>query len=132
MKTFNLIPTVSCGEMAFLTPRDEVRMVFGEFTEFKKSKTSENSTDDFGFCHAYYNQSDELVALELFPEAVLKLDGCSLFELSPEGLFKLLSGKTKSVQRDDYSICSVALGVCAEVADGAIESILVCTEDYLD
>lgn len=87
---FELVPTIKCGELAFLTDRVNVRKLLGKYSTFTKSRSSENSTDDFGFCHVYYNMSNQLIAIEFFLEADLRLCGEKLFLLSAEGLANLL------------------------------------------
>ena len=70
---FELEPTIKCGELIFLADRANVRKLLGKFSTFIKSKFSENSTDDFGYCHAYYNKSDQLIAIEFFRKQIYDL-----------------------------------------------------------
>ena len=44
--------------VSFGTKRKAVRAVFGTAKEYKKNKFSETITDDFGFCHVFYNAED--------------------------------------------------------------------------
>lgn len=127
---FELEPTIKCGELIFLADRANVRKLLGKFSTFIKSKFSENSTDDFGYCHAYYNKSDQLIAIEFFPEADLRFKGEKLFSLSVSYLSNLLKSYDEAVIIDEYSIFSKVLGICAEIDEGDIKSILVCTADY--
>jgi len=129
---FELVPTVKCGDLIFLTERSNVRLLLGKYNTFKKSKTSENSTDDFGFCHAYYNAYDQLIAIEFFPEADLRFIGEKLFSLSSKELASLLKMFDEKVVIDEYSIFSKALGICAEIDEGDIKSVLVSTADYYE
>ncbi len=129
---FELVPTIKCGELAFLTERSNVRKLLGKHSTFKKSKLSENTTDDFGFCHVYYNTSNQLIAIEFFPEADLRLYGKKLFSLSAEEFINLMKSYDEAVVIDEYSIFSKALGICAEIDEGEIKSVLVCTADYYD
>ena len=129
---FELNPTIKCGEFNFYAERANVRLHLGKFKTFVKSKTSENSTDDFGFCHTYYDVSDCLIAIEFFPEADLLYDGIALFKQKPDKLTDILKLKDTAVYADDYSIMSKKLGICAEIGDGQVKSILVCTDNYYD
>jgi len=97
-----------------------------------KSKSSENSTDDFGFCHAYYNVADQLIAIEFFPEAELHYNGQELFKLMATELIRLLKTKDAAATADDYAVLSKKLGISAEIDAGEIKSILVCTADYFN
>ena len=130
MKTFTLVPAEKCGELDFFADRKIVRKSFGKHREFLKSKSSENSTDDFGFCHAYYNVADQLIAIEFFPEAKLYYNEQELFTLTAAGLIKLLKTKDAVTTADDYAVLSKKLGIGAEIDAGEIKSILVCTADY--
>lgn len=127
---FELVPTVKCGELDFLTDRANVRLLLGKYDTFIKSKSSENATDDFGFCHAYYNTSDQLIAIEFFPEADLRFNGEKLFLLSANELSNLIKTHDEVVVIDEYSVFSKKLGICTEIDEGDIKSILVCTADY--
>lgn len=129
---FELVPTVKCGELAFLTDRANVRELLGKYSTFTKSKSSENSTDDFGFSHAYYNKFDQLIAVEFFPEADLRFSGGKLFSLPAKELKNLLKSYDEAVVIDDYSVFSKVLGMFAEIDEDEIKSVLVCTADYYD
>lgn len=129
---FELVPTVKCGELAFLTDRTNIRELLGKYSTFTKSKLSENTTDDFGFFHVYYNASNQLIAIEFFLEVDLQLYGEKLLLLSAEELANLLKSYDEAVVIDEYSILSKALGICAEVDEGEIKSALVCTSDYYE
>ncbi len=127
---FELVPTIKCGELVFLTDRANVRKLLGKHSTFKKSKLSENTTDDFGFCHVYYNTSNQLIAIEFFPEADLRLYENELFLLTAKEMANLLKLHDEAVVVDEYSILSKSLGICAEIDEDDIKSILVCTADY--
>jgi len=51
------IPLKSVNGIKFGMKREEVRKLLGEYEEFKKSVLSTNTTDDFGYCHVYYNKN---------------------------------------------------------------------------
>lgn len=109
-----------------------MRKLLGKYNTFIKSKYSENSTDDFGFCHVYYNTYNQLIAIEFFPEADLRFNVEKLFSLSAKELANLVKPYDESVVIDEYSVFSKALGICAEIDEGDIKSVLVCTADYYD
>jgi hypothetical protein len=129
---FEIVPIVKCGDLIFLTDRANVRLLLGKYNTFKKSKTSENLTDDFEFCHAYYNTFDQLIAIEFFPEADLRFSGEKLFSLSAKELVNMLKTFDEAVVMDEYSIFSKALGICVEIDEGDIKSVLVSTADYYE
>ena len=81
---------VEVGGVKFGMKRSEVRKIFGEATEFKKSKFSKNTTDDFGFCHVYYNQYNECEAIEIFYNIEVEVDNKIIFPTSLDNAKKVL------------------------------------------
>lgn len=59
-------PNTEVNGVKFGTLRSEVRKVFEQAAEFKKTKYSRNTTDDFGFCHVFYDEEDRCEAFEIF------------------------------------------------------------------
>ena len=64
--------------------RAQVRSTLGDFNEFRKSKFSENSTDDFinSFVHAFYRENDIIKGLEIFSDSEFIVFERNLFEMS--------------------------------------------------
>lgn len=127
MKKITAIPLVGVEEVKFGMKRSEVRSKFGEATEFKKSKFSKTTTDDFGFCHVFYNLKDECEAIEIFDDTEVQIDNVTVFPSDMKKLKSMLS----DVDEDDVGfICkSKSIGVYAP--DGKMESILFgCVEYY--
>ena len=54
MSKFVINSLKSVGNIKFGESREEVRKEYGDFKEFKKSKYSKNTTDDFKSFHVYY------------------------------------------------------------------------------
>ena len=62
-------PLTNVGPVKLGATREAVRAAAGpEFEEFAKSSSSENTTDDYGSFHVYYDENDTCVAVEVFPE----------------------------------------------------------------
>lgn len=51
MKRIDARPLKGFNQVEFGMKRETVRNLLGTFNEFKKTEQSENTTDDFGFCH---------------------------------------------------------------------------------
>ena len=132
MNQYTLIPTISYGNITFNSERSSVRSYFGKYKTFTKSKLSENTTDDFGFCHTFYDPSNRLIAIELFPETSLIFDNTDLLKLTAEELVNKIIIRDENADIDTFSILSRKLGICADIEDGLIKSILICTSDYYD
>lgn len=58
-----IIPYEGFESVHFGDKRESVRAKLGKYTEFKKSECSENTTDDFGFCHIFTHQMTKLMLL---------------------------------------------------------------------
>lgn len=56
---FDIVPAVSVNNIPFGASREEVRNALGEYEEFKKDEDDKVTTDDFDFCHVFYDDEDE-------------------------------------------------------------------------
>lgn len=73
MRQFIVNPLVGFDNVQFGMSREEVRSILGSpLREFKKSKYSKTTTDDFGVFHVFYDETDKFEAVEFFEEAGLK------------------------------------------------------------
>ena len=79
MVRINVVPLKEVNGIKFGMKRAEVRKILGEAREFKKSKFSKITTDDFGFCHVFYNTNDECEAVEIFEDVEVVIDGRIVF-----------------------------------------------------
>ncbi|MBP1566616.1 MAG: hypothetical protein J6A58_12800 [Oscillospiraceae bacterium] len=121
MKIIKAIPLSEVNGIKFGAKREEVRKVFGEAKEFKKTSFSKTTTDDFGFCHVYYNVNDEFEAIEIFNEVDVKINDVIVF---PNNDISVLKSMFADFEDDeDGTICkSQSIGVYAP--DGEMECIL--------
>lgn len=128
MKKITAIPLVGVDEVKFGMKRSEVRSIFGKATEFMKSKFSKTTTDDFGFCHVFYNLDDECEAIEIFDDVEVQIDNVTVFPAEMNTLKSMLS----DVDEDDSGfICkSKSIGVYAP--EDKMESILFGCVGYYD
>jgi uncharacterized protein YuzE len=128
MRIINVKITDSVNGIKFGTSRDIVRKEMdAPFTEFKKSKYSINTTDDFGFCHVFYDKEGNVEAFEFFNEDIeIKIGENVVF---PGGI-KQISSVVDDFENDgeDYISKKHSIGLC--VVDGRIESILFGNEGY--
>jgi hypothetical protein len=79
-KTLKAIPNVSVGGIKFGMNRDAVRKIINnEYSEFKKHQKVKNTTDDFGFCHVYYDENNKCEAIEFFDDVEILLGNKTIF-----------------------------------------------------
>lgn len=79
---FDAVPTTGVNEVKFGMNREEVRRLLGSATEFYKFDDDVNTTDDFGFCHVFYDDNNECEAIEIFDEAEVYVNGLLIFQLT--------------------------------------------------
>ncbi len=128
MKTINVIPLSEVNGVKFGMKREEVRSCFGNAKEFRKSKFSKTTTDDFGFCHVYYNINDECEAIELFDECEVKINGITVFPYESDTLKKMIT----DIEEDDTGFISKNLSIGIYSPDGKMESILFGCKGYYE
>ena len=114
--------------VSFGTKRKAVRAVFGTAKEYKKNKFSETTTDDFGFCHVFYNAEDECEAIEVFGDIKVEVDGAVIFPTDVETAKKQLS----DLVEEDGSLISKKFSVGIYAPSGKMESILFGAPGYYD
>ena len=124
---FTIIPTKAVGKIPFGLPREEVKNILSGFSgSFKKSKFSKNTTDDFGYCHVYYDDKDRCTAIEFFEKCELIYDGVNLFEQNATTLKKLFS----DIKEEYGSYISVKYSIGIVMDNNTVESILIGKENY--
>lgn len=127
MNSWNVNPLISVGDIKFGMKRSEVRNVIkGDYKVFKKTKFSKNTSDNFGFCHVFYNGSDECEAIEIFEEINVLIDGTKIF---PAKISDVRNFIQDLIEEDgSYISESVSIGIHAPTDE--IESILFGNEGY--
>lgn len=90
MLKYEIIPNKSVGRIVFGTERDKVRKILPGFqNEFKKSLFSKSTTDDFGYCHVFYDKRNECNAVEFFGDIEIIYKKKSLFGLAKEEIIDM-------------------------------------------
>lgn len=127
MKKLTFIPNEKIGDIVFGMKRSEVREILGEYTEFKKTKFSKNTTDDFGFCHVFYDDNDCCEALELFENAEVEYNGKLIFPSTKSEIVNIID----DIEPDEYGGISKKYSLGFSVEDGDnICDMLFGKKDY--
>lgn len=129
MNLWTANPLTNVGPIKLGATREAVREAAGpEFEEFRKSPSSENTTDDYGSFHVYYDENDTCVAVEVFPEIEVAVDGEVVFPTTLERAMVAIP----SLERDDDGLISTeqSIGVYAPYSE--MESILLGVRGYYD
>ena len=86
---FDIIPTISVNNIPFGASREEVRAALGEYEEFKKDEDDEVTTDDFDYCHVFYDEDNRFEAIEIFEENTVYINDKQIYPAKPSELSKL-------------------------------------------
>lgn len=133
MSKFVIIPYNKVGDISFQSTRESVRKLLGEYKEFKKTKSSEKTTDDFKFCHVYYDKDSKVEAVEFFDENEVVYDGRNLFSMSYNELLQFIKEKKLDYKKNGPGVIIESLGISTYIPDKRrIESILVYRRGYYD
>lgn len=124
----DVVPTVSVNEVEFGMDRKQVRLLLGKAKEFRKSQYAENTTDDFGFCHVFYDTDDKCEAIEIFDEAEVYVDGKLIFPTDINSAMKIIN----DFEHDDDGLTSYSLSIGIYAPDDEPESILIGIKGYYD
>lgn len=127
MVKWDAAPLKEINGVSFGMPRPQVRNALGgQYREFKKSKFSKNTTDDFGVCHVFYNQEDQCEAVEVFGECEVSVNGKVIFPLDIPSVKKLIP----DLEEDLGSYISKKLSIGIYAPEGDPESILFGVAGY--
>lgn len=122
------VPLREVAGVKFGMKRSEVRKVLGDAKEFKKTKFSKTLTDDFGFCHVFYNRDEESEAIELFKEVQVMIGDRLVFPTTLDEAKKILG----ELVEDDGSYISEKDSVGIYAPGGNMESILFGVAGYYE
>lgn len=129
MSKITISPYEGFNQISFGDSREIVRNKLGNYTEFKKSKFSKNTTDDFGFCHVFYTPDNKVNAIEFFPGAEVSFNNKSLFSLSYSDAKAFLSDS--SIEENDCGAKFPKYGISIFAPElSKIETILIYSRNY--
>ena len=131
MRTFRIELLLRVGELRFGMSRDDVRAALGDFKEFKKTKFSKNTTDDFKFCHAFFDAQNKLEAVEFFTDTDVKLalNSIGIFELDYNELVKYVKGLDDALEINADGFNSKK-GISVYAPCGKTETVLLTADGY--
>lgn len=131
VSSFELKPYVSVGNIIFGESRETVREKNGEFREFKKSKFSKNTTDDFSKFHVYYDKDNKVEAVEFFGECSVVFNEVDLFSKTFDELKKIF--EDESNEEDESGIIFKKFGFSIYSPEkNKAETILAFKKGYYD
>lgn len=128
-KKFIVTPFSGVGDIKFGANREEVRNLLGSYTEFRKTRFSKNTTDDFGGFHVFYSNKNTVDAVEFFPlETELIYAEKNLFSLNRNKLITLFNDST--LKEESEYLAFETYGIEISIEDDIVTSILVHKKGY--
>ena len=128
----SVTPLVSVGRIKFGMNRSDVRQILGgDFVEFRKSKFSKNTSDDFHFLHVYYDVDDKCIAVELFDDLVIK-ENDVIIPMEQKHNQKWLCDLDKNAEITENDAISQKLSIGISYIDGKVDSILFGRKGYYE
>lgn len=128
MIKIDAIPLKEINGIKFGVKREEVRQKLGKYKEFKKWSMSKVTTDDFGYCHVYYNEKQEFEAIEIFDDAQVFINGKLIFPIEFDSANKIIDDF--QIESDSLISKSQSIGIFAP--DKKMETILFGVKGYYD
>lgn len=132
MKKIDVIPLIQVNGVKFGMKRSEVRTILGEATEFFKTASSTNLTDDFGYCHVFYDVNDRCEAIEFFDDTEVYIDSKLIFPTNKERALNLFKSVFEDFIQDDDGLISYKYSIGIFAPNESMESILIGRENYYE
>ena len=131
MYKIEFLPYIGAGQIKLDSTRDEIRKILGAFKEFRKTKFSKNTTDDFSFCHIFYNEQNKVEAIEFFDSTEFLFKDKNLFLLSLNNLKSFFKTNSIDFIENDSGIRSDTIGLSIySPSKEKIETILIYKKNY--
>ena len=127
MDKWVFIPLETIGDIKFGMNRIEVRALFkNKYEEFKKTSNSDNTTDDFGDFHVYYDSNNNVEAVEIFENIEVLYEGKVIFPISIDEIKRIFNDIT--IEDDYYTHYEKSIGYTT--SDDEVEGVLFGNKDY--
>ena len=130
MMKWDITPCKSVGNISFGQKREDVRKILNlPYHEMKKSIFSKNTMDAYERFHVYYNNNNEVNALEIFDGITIFIDGKKLFPGSIKNAQRLLPDLMQ--EGDSFISKQYSIGLTVSVEDAnMIEGVLSGCNGY--
>ena len=129
MYNWKLVPTKSIGDINFGMNRSEVRALFsGAFEEFKKTEDSDETTDDFGDFHVYYDEDDKVEAVEIFENVNVEYEGKTIFPIAVGDIIKIF----EDIEVEEEFLTDYEKSIGYSLDEDEVECVLFGNEGYYD
>lgn len=125
-------PMKSVNELKFGMTREQVNSLWGSAEQFQKSQFSNNLTDNYGYCHMYYDNNDLFEAVEIISNDLDIYYNDSLLSNKYSEILNFFKNIYDDIEEDDNGFISKkgSIGVYIENDVDKVDSILFGKENY--
>ena len=123
---FDAVPTISVNGVAFGMSREKIRSLLGTATEFYKFADDVNTSDEFEFCHVFYDDNNKCEAIEIFDESEVYVNGSLIFPTDFETAKKVI----EDFEEDADGLISISKSIGIYAPYGNMEGILFGKAGY--
>ena len=128
---FEIEPLKKVGEITYGMSRIDVRKILGApLSEFKKSRQSVNTTDNYGDFHVFYDLNNLCEAVELFGGCTASSNGAILFPSSKDSFVGWVRSMDVNCEITEYDLTSVKLSIGASFEGERVACVLFAKEGY--
>lgn len=128
MLRLEVVPLNNVGKIKFGMKKEKIRDILGEAIEFKKNLMSETLTDDYGYCHVYYNKNNECEAVEIFDSVEVFVNDKQIFPISIEQAKNIIP----DFEQDEDGLINYNLSIGIYAPDDKMESIIFGEKGYYE
>lgn len=127
-----VVPLEKVGKIQLGMSRTALRQVMGSnFTEFRKSKFSKNTSDDYKYLHVFYNVNNECTAVEVFSDCEIIIAESVLPRTAKE-FNKWLLQQDNDAEITEFGATSKKLSIGMSAMENQVESILFGKTGYYE
>ena len=127
-----VVPLENVGKIQLGMSRAALRQEMGpDFTEFRKSKFSKNTSDDYKYLHVFYNENNECIAVEVFADCEITIADSALPHTAKEFNNWLLQ-QDKDTEITEFGATSKKLSIGMSAMENQVESILFGVIGYYE
>ena len=123
-------PLKGIDDIKFGMLRADLRGKLGVFKEFLKSQFSKTTVDDFGFCHVYYNENNQVDAIEVFNGTAMKIGSEIILPSTSKNAYRIIKALDKDVEVDGEYYTSIKLSIGITCENNNVSAILLGKKDY--
>lgn len=137
IENFDIESYKRVGRITFGASRCEVRIIFPNYTEFKKNEEDENTTDAYENFHVYYDKENLCEAIEFFGNAKITFNNKNLLGQKYKTVKCDFLKIDTDIEFDECGFTSYKYGLGVYVSntddtEAFIEGVIVFRKGYYD